>query len=152
MPLPERKQTRLKEYDYSTPGAYFITLCTNGRKRILSEIIVGDDAHIVPRVVLTEYGKTVEKYIKSIPGIDKYVIMPDHIHMIIIIDGSMWASTPTGIEKRIKSFKTLVTKNIGFSIFQRSYFDHVIRNRQDYEETWKYIESNPYRWVEKYIL
>ena len=86
MTLPERKNVRLKEYDYSNPGAYFITLCTDGRKKILSDIIVGDDAYIVPQVKLTQYGEIVEKYIKSIPGIDKYVIMPDHIHLIIIIN------------------------------------------------------------------
>ena len=99
-------------------------------------------------MVLSDYGKNAEKYIKSIPGIDKFVIMPDHIHMIIKIDGTMWASSPTtDISQLIKSFKILVTKSIGFSIFQRQYFDHVIRGPQDYEETWRYIDENPARWI-----
>ena len=147
MELPQRKRIRLPDYDYSENGAYFITVCTKDRKQILSEI-VGDDAHIVPQVVLSAYGEIAECYIRSVPGIDKYVIMPDHIHMIIKIDGTMWASSPTkDIPQVIKSFKTLVTKSIGFSIFQRQYFDHVIRGQQDYEEIWRYIDENPLRWI-----
>jgi len=89
--LPQRKQTRLKNYDYGQNGAYFITICTQNREKILCDI-VGDDAHIVPK----KYRRIIEKYIKNIPEIDKYVIMPDHIHMIIRIDnGTMWASSPT---------------------------------------------------------
>ncbi len=147
MELPQRKRIRLHDYDYSTNGAYFITVCTKNRMKILSEI-VGDDAHIVPQVVLSDLGKIVENYIRSIPGIDKYVIMPDHIHMIIKIDGTMRASSPTkDIPQIVKSFKILVTKSIGFSIFQRQYFDHVVRGPQDYEEIWHYIDENPIRWM-----
>ena len=147
MELPKRKPNRLKEYDYSQNGAYFITICTKNREEILSRITVGDDAHIVPKIKLTPTGKIVEKYILKIQGVAKYVIMPDHIHMIISIDediGAMKASPPTNsISQCIKSFKIMVTKTLGYSIFQRSYFDHIIRNRQDYEETWKYIDENP---------
>lgn len=147
MDLPNRKTNRLKKYDYTTPGYYFITICTKGRENILCDV-VGDDAHIVPK----PYGIIVEKYIKSIPGIDKYVIMPDHLHLIIKIEnGPMWASAPTkSISQIVKSFKILVTKEIGRSIFQRSFFDHVIRNEEDYLETWNYIESNPGKLWEKY--
>ena len=78
MKFTERKPNRLTEYDYSQNGAYFITICTQGRQKILSSI-VGDDAHIVPKPC----GMVVEKYIHNVPEIEKYVIMPDHIHMII---------------------------------------------------------------------
>ena len=140
-----RQPTRLQEYDYATPGAYFITICTKDRAPILSRV-VGDDAHIVP----TPIGRLVEKYLQSIPGIEKYVIMPNHIHMIVrIADGPMWASAPTQpIPSRIRSFKTLVTKELGRSIFQRSYHDHVIRGEQDYRDVWEYIDQNPARWRE----
>ena len=149
MAFAERKPNRLCEYDYSTNGAYFITICTKDRKRILSSI-VGDDAHIVPK----PYGIITEKYIRNVPGIEKYAIMPDHIHMIIRLDnGSMWASTPTSkrpqhnrISNIVRSIKVLVAKEIGESIFQRSYYDHVIRNQQDYDEIWQYIENNPRKW------
>ena len=144
-----RKQNRLPEYDYSQGGAYFITICTQDRRKILSDI-VGDDAHIVPKL----YGAIVEKYIRNVPQIEKYVIMPDHIHMIIRLPyGSMWASTPTNdyvgadahirpknkVASIVRSIKVLTTKEIGKPIFQRSYYDHVIRNQQDYNEIWQYI-------------
>ena len=150
--MHKRQPNRLRQYDYSQEGAYYITICTKDRKRILSEI-VGDDAHIVPKPC----GSVVEKYIRNVPQIEKYVIMPDHIHMIIRLDnGSMWASTPTGKDDHIRpkntvasivrSIKVLTTKEIGEPIFQRSYYDHVIRNQQDYNEIWEYIANNPGKW------
>ncbi|MBR0446439.1 MAG: transposase [Oscillospiraceae bacterium] len=150
MEFCERKPNRIPEYDYGTNGAYFVTICTQDRKKILSNI-VGDDAHIVPKT----YGMIAEKYIRNVPEIEKYVIMPDHIHMIIRLDnGSMWASTPTDCQPQhnrisniVRSIKVLVAKEIGESIFQRSYYDHVIRNQQDYNEIWQYIENNPRKWV-----
>ena len=144
--LPSRKPNRLKCFDYSTNGAYFVTICAKNHKCILSDI-VGDDAHIVPQMKLTNYGAVVEKYIKTIPGIEKYVIMPNHIHMIITINGTMWASSPT-VSSLIKSFKILVTKEIGKAIFQRSFYDHIIRNESDYNEVWQYIDRNPQKWKE----
>ena len=147
MELPERKPNRLRDYDYSQNGAYFVTVCTKDRKRILSDI-VGDDAHIVPK----PYGRAAESYIRNVPEIEKYVIMPDHIHMIIRLDnGSMWASTPTNkIASIVRSIKVLVAKEIGESIFQRSYYDHVIRNQRDYDEIWEYIDNNPRKWMLEY--
>ena len=143
MDLPKRKQTRLENHDYGQEGAYFITICVKDRKRILCDI-VGDDAHIVPKT----YGKIVEKYICNVPEIDKYVIMPDHIHLIIRIEnGSMRASTPTNkVASIVRSIKTLTTKEIGKPIFQRSYYDHIIRNQKDYNEIFEYIENNPLKW------
>ena len=78
--LPKRKPTRLKDYDYSTPGAYFITICTKDRKEMLSKIIVGDDALIVPENHISNYGLICDKYIKNINIkyenviVNKYVI------------------------------------------------------------------------------
>ena len=149
MEQPQRKQNRIPEYDYSQTGAYFVTICTQDRQKILSSI-VGDDAHIVPKT----YGMIAEKYIRNVPEIEKYVIMPNHIHMIIRLDnGSMWASTPTDCQPQhnrisniVRSIKVLVAKEIGESIFQRSYYDHVIRNQRDYEEHINYICKNPLRW------
>ena len=161
MEIRQRKPNRIRHYDYSQNGAYFITVCTQDRRKILSDI-VGVDAHIVPK----PYGRIVEKYIRNVPEIETYVIMPDHIHMIIRLDdGSMWASTPTNatnndhpgtnthihpkqsISSIVRSIKTLTSKEIGESIFQRSYYDHVIRNQADYDEIWQYIENNPKKWA-----
>ena len=151
--LPKRKPTRLKGYDYGAPGAYFITICTQDRKELLSKIIVGDDAYIVPQNNLSEIGLICDKYINNINikyenvTVDKYVIMPNHIHLIIFLHGTMRASSPTkSIESIIRSFKTLVTKEIGNSIWQRSYHDHIIRGEKDYQKIWEYIDTNVVRW------
>ena len=148
MEFPNRKRNRIPDFDYSEPRVYFVTVCTENRKPLLSEI-VGDDARIVPK----PYGCIAEKYIRNVPKIEKYVIMPDHIHMLIRLDGgTMQVSSPAGrkdksISSIVRSIKTLTTKEIGEPIWQRSYYDHVIRNRQDYDEVWQYIENNPRKWV-----
>lgn len=152
MEFKRRKQLRLKNYDYKNNGAYFITICTVGKRHILGKI-VGGDAYIAPHIELSEYGVTVEKYVKNIKGLDTYTIMPNHIHMIIRIgfdsDGTMWASSPTrGIPQLIKSFKTMVSKECGTTIFQRSYYDYIIRSEPDFTEKQNYILSNPGKWVE----
>ena len=74
--------------------------------------------------------------------------------IIRLDDGSMWASTPTvsrpqhnRVSNIVRSLKILVSKEIGESIFQRSYYDHVIRNQQDYNEVWEYIDNNPLKWL-----
>ena len=150
--LDKRKNLRLKGFDYKSYGAYFITICTVERNHILGKI-VGDDAYIAPHIDLSEIGLIVEKYIKNINGIDIYSIMPNHIHLILRIgfneDGTMWASSPTqSIPQLIKSFKIMVSKECGKTIFQRSYYDHIIRNESDYAEKAEYIKNNPSRWNE----
>ncbi|MBO7149129.1 MAG: transposase [Clostridia bacterium] len=153
MEFPKRKRIRLKGYDYSKPGAYFITICVEGRRKILSNIVVGDDADIVPQNNLSSIGVICEKFIKNInvkyenAEVNKYVIMPNHIHLIIYLHGTMRASSPTkSIESIIRSFKTMVTKEIGRSIWQRSYHDHIIRGEKDYRKIWEYIDTNIIRW------
>ena len=152
MELPKRKPTRLKGYDYSTSGAYFITICVKDRKQLLAKI-VGDAVHIVPQKNLSQIGIICDKHINNINikyenvTVDKYVIMPNHIHLIIFLHGTMRASSPTNnIETIIRSFKTMVTKEIGCSIWQRSYHDHIIRGEKDYQKIWEYIDTNPLKW------
>lgn len=96
MELPKRKPNRLKQYDYTLNGAYFITICTQNRKEILSEIIVGRG--LAPaECKLSEYGKIAEQELLNLEKryagvkIDKYVIMPDHIHAIISINNDITA-------------------------------------------------------------
>ncbi|SHI21429.1 REP element-mobilizing transposase RayT [Sporobacter termitidis DSM 10068] len=153
---PFRKQLRLKGYNYSQAGYYFVTICTLHRREILGHA-VGGDAHIAPSVLLSEIGAITEKYIKNIDSkyenvyVDKYAIMPNHIHMIIELkDGAMWASPPTNtiIPKIIRTLKTLVTKEAGTSIFQKSYYDHIIRDEADYFTKWNYIDTNPAKWAD----
>ena len=159
MSLPYRKPNRLPTFDYSTPGAYFITICTQDRKCILGKI-VGGGALDAPVVQLNDLGLIVEKYIRSgerISGIsvDKYVIMPNHIHVILFVDetytgGTSKAPSPTNtaIPHFVSTLKRFCHRDIGKIIFQRSYHDHVIRNEQDYLKIWEYIDNNPISWRE----
>ena len=136
----QRKWPRLKNYDYSSEGFYFITICTKNRKRFLSRIEAtpGETA----RLLLSEYGRVVESYLVSFPGIEKYVIMPNHIHLIV------HKTNGKSICDDVRSFKGLVTKKIGKSIWQDSFYDHVIRDEADYLIKWNYIEENPEKWAE----
>ena len=192
-PLPTRKRTRLEQYDYSTPGAYFITICTHERKNVLSKIVGGDGLAaarsrsgsdntpvlsfktltplrypddplmpLTPQIQLTRIGKITEKYLLSsenIPGvkIDRYIIMPDHIHAIIFLypneyasrkGGSSRAPTPTNemLPHVISTFKRFRNKEWGTNLWQSRSYDHIIRDREDYEEHLRYIRDNPERW------
>ena len=151
----ERKPNRLTKYDYSTNGAYFITICTQDRKKILSSIV--GDGFSVPK----PYGIIAEEMIAQIPvkypsvAMDKYVIMPDHIHMLLLFDRKMGTENPSPtLGNVIGWYKYQVTMQVdrqfnlnGAKLFQRSYYDHVVRNQQDYDEIWHYIENNPLKWV-----
>ena len=151
--LPKRKRLRLQNYDYSSNGLYFVTICVKDKKPILSKI-VGDDAHIVPKkIVLKPYGIVVDKYIRRINdvydniSVENYIIMPNHIHLLLFIDGytpngTMWASSPTKVETVVRSLKTMVTKEIGFSMWQRSYNDEIIKSEKHFQDVWNYIEYN----------
>ena len=157
--LPKRKSNRLSDYDYGSEGAYFITVCTKDKKCILSRI-VGDDALGVPKNQLTKMGNIVEKYILSgnkmnAVTVDKYVIMPNHIHIMLWVkgveNGPSRTPVPTTVQNSIPSrfvstFKRFCNKEYGENIWQYRSNDHIIRNRQDYEEHLRYIYENPIRW------
>ncbi len=151
MELPKRKNIRLKDYDYSKPGAYFVTICVKERKTILSEIIVGANSVRPNEIRLTKYGEIVKSAISNIPKyypnvtVDNYVIMPDHIHLLLQLHSDESGRTvfaPT-INRVIKQTKGYITKQMGFSIWQKSFNDHIIRGEKDYKEIWEYIENNP---------
>ena len=156
--MEKRKHPRLKDYDYSQNGAYFITVCVEKRRPILSTV-VGRGDHTPPQVELTACGKVLDKYIRGIEGayksvsVDKYVIMPNHFHLLISIaapdnaHGGVWSPRPT-VQTVLRSLKTMVTKEIGRPIFQTSFYDHIIRDENDYLTRWQYIDDNPARWAE----
>ena len=159
MDTPKRKPNRLPDFDYSTPGAYFITICVAGKQCLLANI-VGGGALDAPQVHLTKAGEIAEKYILSgnrIPQIqvEKFVIMPNHIHLLLAVNkeeanGSSKAPTPTNaiVPHFVSNFKRFCHRDIGTHIFQRSYHDHIIRGEQDYLKIWEYIDNNPARWKE----
>ena len=155
--LPKRKPNRLKDYDYSQNGAYFITICVKDKHCILWGNNVGANR---VRPQLSEIGNIIEKEINKIEVayeniiVDKFVIMPNHIHLIIVIhddgDGVLDIDgrtrfAPT-VSRIIKQTKGLATKQNGFSIWQRSFHDHIIRNEKDYNRIAEYIENNPANW------
>ena len=160
MEIKNRKNNRLKNYDYSSEGYYYITVCTANKQKILGEI-VGDGACDIPRIEYFANGKVVDKYIKKMNNhfdgvsVDKYIIMPNHIHLILRItkqeeNGSSQAPNPTNaiIPKFISLFKRYCNKEIGKNIFQRSYYDRVVRSESEYKKIWEYIDSNPCKWAE----
>ncbi len=156
---PVRRQSRLQGYDYNTCGAYFITVCTQGRRCILSRV-VGTGVLDGPSIELTKYGAIAEKYICQLSdfydhiSVDQYVVMPNHIHLLLSIKGS--AHGPSGtpvptlqnstISRFISTFKRFCNKECGQNIWQYRSHDHIIRNDQDYDLHAKYICENPVRW------
>ena len=154
--LPKRKSPRLKSFDYSTTGAYFITICTQNRKNILSTI-VGEGP---PLPKLSHYGEIADLWIQKLPekyheiSVDCYVIMPNHIHLLLSVmkDDGRGNPSPT-VDTAMGWLKYQITKEInklrgtpGEKLLQRSFFDHIIRNQDDYYEIYKYIYENPMRW------
>jgi len=156
--LPKRKKIRLEGYDYSSCGAYFVTICVDDKHRLLWN--VGANC-VRPNELpqLSQYGEIVQMAINAIPlhydnvVVDEYCIMPDHIHIILFIlpdvNGRM-ISAPT-LSAIIGSMKRWVSKQIGFSIWQKSFNDRIIRNEQGYREVCQYIDENPMKWQDDYI-
>lgn len=155
MTLPTRKPNRLPNYNYSQEGIYHITLCSKNKYGYFSTIQPGNNFS-PPSVHLTAFGMIVEKYIHGIghtyPNVtvDKYVIMPNHVHLLLFID-----SNENKQENRqneiipflISTLKRMTNKEAETNLWQRGYFDHVIRNKQDYFSVWQYIEDNPVKWI-----
>ena len=168
MDLPKRKTVRLENYDYSSPGAYFVTICTHDRRCIFSSIAVGA-LHEAPAesLRLTEIGQIVDDVVNALPDrfpnlfVDKYIIMPNHLHLLLRIEEDR-ALREAPLRQR--AARSLLAQTIGYlkmnsskkihlndperKIWQRSYYEHVIRNEKDYREIWDYIDTNPLRWTE----
>ena len=154
--FPHRKQLRLKEYDYSQEGYYFITICTQNKKHILGKIINEIDKSVGancvrPMMKLSKIGHIINKEINKISKIydnifiDEYVIMPNHIHLIIEIEDGRTQFAPT-ISQIIKQYKGSITKQLNYSIWQKSFYEHVIRNEKEYYLIKQYIQDNPLNW------
>jgi len=181
--LPNRRSIRLKNYDYSQKGSYFITIVTQNRKHLFGKIEDG-------KMILSSVGKIVEEeWINTIqlrPNVNlgEFIIMPDHMHMIVTIttqvekkENEEWIhSNPKSpshtIGAIIRGFKGASTKKINLflnsrsgelpfapaapaapfapnKIFQRNYYEHIIRNQRDYHRIEKYIIDNPRNWKKK---
>ncbi|KPK91109.1 MAG: hypothetical protein AMJ94_07845 [Deltaproteobacteria bacterium SM23_61] len=172
---PNRRSIRLKEYNYGQPGAYFVTICAHRRECLFGEIVKG-------KVALNEYGKIVEeewhktKQMRRGVDLDAFIVMPNHIHGIIVLTGIPIPSDRRGTMHRaptlqfeqfgrptansiptiIRGIKSSVTQQInrlrgtpGQPVWQRNYYEHVIRNEIDLQETREYIQNNPFKWLEE---
>ena len=155
MTFPQRKPNRLTEYDYSTPNAYFLTICTKNRKNLFWKN-VGAIIDRPENIPLTNLGCLVRQCIIEIPmhypmiSVDNFVVMPNHIHLLLQIhtdaDGrSLIAPT---ISTVVRLMKGTVSKQAGFSVWQKGFYDHVIRNDKDYQSIWNYIQGHPSKWTE----
>lgn len=166
MELPKRKKIRLKEYDYSNSGAYFITMCVDNREQIFGTVILHDktdNLSVGARIarpsdiscVLTSYGEIVDYAIRNITVhyptayVDVYSIMPNHVHMIMMLrdnDSGRAVRAPT-VSTIINQLKGYITKQIGFPLWQKSFYEHIIRNEFDLFQIRKYITENPVNWL-----
>ena len=162
--LPQRKPTRWQERDYNTPGGYFITICTQDKRCILSRIVGGDVLDAPKRVELLPHGEIAYKYIQQLNDfyenlkVEHFVIMPNHIHILLFVKDSFMSDTgasrtspPTAkqhavVSRFVSTFKRFCNKEYGENIWQRGFHDHIIRNRQDLDEHLKYICENPLKW------
>ncbi len=137
-----RKPTRLKKYDYSRNNYYFITICTNNKQCIFGTI-----------QKLSKMGKIAEQEFLQLEAhytnvhLDQFVVMPNHVHAIISIDGEKTGAGKTTLNSIVGSYKAGVSRRIRvFSpdtcVWQRSFHDHIIRGQEDYEKIWTYIEYN----------
>lgn len=160
MTFHNRKRMRLIGYDYSTPGMYFITVCVKNKKWLLGRV-VGCGDFDAPEMVLSEYGKILDRKLNLMNEkyhhikIDKYVIMPNHFHLILNVtdyksskDGLSTSAKPYNneVSKFISLLKRMCNREYGFNIWQTSYYDHIIRDEKDYIEIWEYIDSNASKW------
>ena len=156
--FPVRKKIRLEGYDYSQAGYYFVTICVEDGHEMLGRV-VGDAVLCVPNVELSEIGEIVKTFLEKMNTVvehavlEKYVIMPNHIHLLIELkDGTQRTASPTKamIPRIVHGMKCVVTKQIGYSVWHRSYHDRIIRIRSadEYQRIWQYIENNPAKWAE----
>ena len=139
---PVRRQHRLKNYDYSTPNAYFLTICTAGHRSLFWR----KDQ----KAALSPYGIIAAQAIQEIPQhyphitVDTYAVMPNHVHLLLQIHAE--GQNCVSISRVIQQFKGAVSKRIGFCVWQKLFHDHVIRSERDYQQIWLYIQSNPDNW------
>ena len=169
--LGGRRSIRLPEYDYSQDGAYFVTICTQNKEHLFGEIASG-------KMILNDAGRMIDMWWQELPKhfvpvqIDQYVIMPNHVHGVIVIVGVdrcvdprktaeikkgehvgsplphivQWYKTMTTNEY-IKGVKTNRWRPFARRLWQRNYYEHVIRNEYDLNEIRKYIIENPLKWA-----
>jgi len=171
-----RRSIRIKGYDYSQVGAYFVTICTHNRACLFGEVVAGE-------MRLNDAGRIVHGVWNDLPNhypyveLDAFVVMPNHVHGIIIIVGAGLKPAPTittglkpaptittglkpaptakhGLPEIVRAFKTFSSRHInelrgtpGLPVWQRNYYEHIIRNEDSLNRIRQYIFHNPARWT-----
>jgi REP element-mobilizing transposase RayT len=162
-----RRSIRLPEYDYTRPGGYFVTIAAYGRECLFGEVVGGE-------VVLNDMGRIAEECWRAIPEhfpnaeLGVYVVMPNHLHGIIILHehgrGTKFRA-PTATSEQfqkpvegsiptiVRTYKAAVTRHVGREldggvVWQKNYYEHIIRNDEDANRIHRYIEANPAMWAE----
>ena len=171
-PRPNRRSIRLRGYDYTSAGAYFVTICVQNRECLFGDVVDG-------QMVLNDYGRIVEGKWGNTPKLrtnvelDEFIVMPNHFHGIVVIaepgrgvlhyapangqpthtNTSKFRSPTQTIGAIIRGFKSTVTKHInelrntpGAKIWQRNYYEHIIRHDDEFSRIREYITVNPARW------
>ncbi|MCL4534335.1 MAG: transposase [Bacteroidetes bacterium] len=163
-----RRSIRLKGYDYSQSGAYFVTICTHNRQQLFGSVI-GDEMLLnrLGRIVHQEWLRSSE--IRAEVELGEFVVMPNHIHGVVIIRDDATTLAPgtgsvsgTAGRKRqprslgafVAGFKAATTKHInesrqspGTPVWQRNYYEHIVRNDESLYEIEEYILNNPLNWA-----
>lgn len=164
-----RRSIRLKDYDYTQNGAYFVTICTHEKRCIFGQVVDGV-------MSLNEWGRVVQSCWDEIPvhypmvELDAFVVMPNHVHGVVVITVSVGAQyiaplpkhgatannvTPNSLGSIVRTFKAAVTRIINrlpdaphHPIWQRNYYEHIIRSEDSLNTIRAYITSNPAKWAE----
>lgn len=162
--IPNRKASRLKGYDYSYQGAYFVTICCHEKRHLFGVIADGEMLlNAYGRIVQEEWEKTA--LLRENIILDAFVVMPNHFHAVMIINATpeckkgepqfvkqegepQFAPTVGDVMKGFKQAVTLQIRAKGYlgKVWQRGYYDHIIRNTHDYDATVEYIHNNPKNW------
>ena len=170
---PERKNPRLRGWDYGAGGTYFVTFCTSAPRPVLSSIRRGDPCGRPP-LVLTPLGECVAEAI-ALTGVrvEHQVIMPNHVHLLLTLERAATRAAPTGAGTQadarvsptdrgtqaatelgrlvgtVKSRSVHLAAGRGLEagrLWQRGYYDHIVRSENDFLRIWTYIDNNPLRW------
>jgi len=169
-----RHSIRLQGYDYTQPGAYFVTICTHGRAPLFGAVVDGEmRLNTYGRIVHDEWFKTAQLRPYVVLYEDEFVVMPNHIHGIIWIVDNVGATrrvaptdnlpngpVPGSIGAIVGQFKSAVTRRInqrrgapGARVWQRNYYEHIIRTERALNAIRRYIIENPLRWhLDRYNL
>jgi REP element-mobilizing transposase RayT len=158
--LPGRRSLRLAGYDYSRPGAYFVTICMDGRQCVLGSVT---DAGLL----LSPMGQVVRGAWEDLPNhyqgieLDEFVVMPNHVHGVVVLRGQVGAGfkpAPTenqrhSLSEVVRAFKTFSARGInelrgtpGLAVWQRNYYERVVRDEEELNRIREYIQTNPFNW------